>query len=754
MITFLKKYFPVLFILILVGVFFYKTFIYNLIPFPGDMLVGAYYPWLDYKWGSFVTSVPIKNPLISDVFSQFFIWKKIIADSIKNLQFPFWNIYSYSGYPLYANFHSGVLNPFNLLMVFFSQSCGWTLLVISQFLFSGLTMYLFLKKIYSKSLYAPLAGSITYAFSGFMITWSQFVTAGFAMIWLPLIFLNIENYFDTKKVKYILYLSILYFLTMTSGHIQALIYTFIISFCYFIYKYLKNNSTQKIYKLYWYALALFLSFLLMAIQLIPTIEMGKYSVRFEENYISGYNYGLLSLDRIVTLFAPDYFGNPTTFNFWGSFNYHETVSYSSILAIFALIFCIYNYKKLKNERFFLYVAIISLILVFDTFLGRMIYNFKIPLISTSAAGRLIFIYTFCISVLVAYFIKHLSIHNFKNTLRYYWGYFVYLGLVVLLTFLSYKNTLPVIDLQNNYSVAIRNLVIPLLISVCIIFVLIFIKNIKAKNILLIIILVIDLFRFGWKYLPFTSKDYLYPDTEITNYLKSDKTLFRIEKEKGPLMTPNVWSFYELQSTAGYDPMAIRDYSIFYQNKLNKQINGGSSRYSELDNYDPELLGEGNVKYLLALNYDDIDKISSDGQNLNYKIDKEEWEEVCRHKSVSILKNTKYKERLEVFDDQKANIKNIVYTPNKISIDVDTTTTNASLILRDTWYPGWKALINGKLVNIEKYQNIYRQINLIKGSNHVEFIYSPKFFYLGLCLSSIGAIILALLLYIKSKKNES
>lgn len=53
--------------LVLLAVFFNKVWLKGLVPFPGDLLVGAYYPWLEYKWG-YEVGVPIKNQLISDIF--------------------------------------------------------------------------------------------------------------------------------------------------------------------------------------------------------------------------------------------------------------------------------------------------------------------------------------------------------------------------------------------------------------------------------------------------------------------------------------------------------------------------------------------------------------------------------------------------------------------------------------------------------------------------------------------------------------
>ena len=219
------------------------------------------------------------------------------------------------------------------------------------------------------------------------------------------------------------------------------------------------------------------------------------------------------------------------------------------------------------------------------------------------------------------------------------------------------------------------------------------------------------------------------------------------------MTPNVWSMYGFQSTSGYDPMALKVYSTFYQKILNKDKNGGSSRYSELDNYDSISLGEANVKYLLALNYDNIDKISPTGTKLNYKIDKKNWQEVYQHKSVSILKNKDYKERFEVLNDINSTITNINYSPNKITLDVNSSKTNNILILRDTWYPGWQATVNNKAVDIDKYLNIYRQVDLVEGNNHVEFIYKPKSFIIGL-YTSVFTFILLISEFYKHRKNMS
>jgi len=76
----IKKLLPLFFLFVFVTLFLFKeTFIKGFVPVPADTLVGSYFPWLDYKWG-FTVGVPVKNPPISDVFSQFFIWKHQVMD--------------------------------------------------------------------------------------------------------------------------------------------------------------------------------------------------------------------------------------------------------------------------------------------------------------------------------------------------------------------------------------------------------------------------------------------------------------------------------------------------------------------------------------------------------------------------------------------------------------------------------------------------------------------------------------------------
>lgn len=165
---------------------YWRFFFFGEIPMPADTLIGAYFPWLDYKWG-YPVGVPVKNALISDVFSQFFLWKYLIVDIFKSGQIPLWNIYALSGTPILATYHSGVFNPFNLFL-FLPKFYGWGFYISLQTFAAMTGMYLLLG-FYAKNFWTKILGAGVFSLSGLMTTWAEFGTGVWAASMLPWIFL-------------------------------------------------------------------------------------------------------------------------------------------------------------------------------------------------------------------------------------------------------------------------------------------------------------------------------------------------------------------------------------------------------------------------------------------------------------------------------------------------------------------------------------------------------------------------------------
>jgi uncharacterized membrane protein YfhO len=76
----------------------------------------------------------------------------------------------------------------------------------------------------------------------------------------------------------------------------------------------------------------------------------------------------------------------------------------------------------------------------------------------------------------------------------------------------------------------------------------------------------------------------------------------------------------------------------------------------------------------------------------------------------------------------------------VKVDVETSSPGF-LILGDTYFPGWKANVDGKRVPIYRADYLLRAVAVEKGSHRVVFLYQPLSFRIGLGLTIISGVII-------------
>lgn len=92
------------------------------------------------------------------------------------------------------------------------------------------------------------------------------------------------------------------------------------------------------------------------------------------------------------------------------------------------------------------------------------------------------------------------------------------------------------------------------------------------------------------------------------------------------------------------------------------------------------------------------------------------------------------------------------TPQRIHIAVANPTDHtAVLVLRDTFYPGWQATLDGNPVPIERADTLFRGVRVSPGQHTVTFTYRPLSVYVGIAIS--GAAWAALALVITRRPRE-
>lgn len=785
------KSFPILTLILIISSVYYKFFVFGKIPFPGDLLIGSYFPWLDYY------KMPVQNPLISDVFSQLILWKYMAIDSFKAGQWPLWNPYSFMGTPLLANYQSAVLYPINVLLLL-PKYFGWGLYIYSQTLIASLTFYLFISQIV-KSKIARLTGAIIFSLGGLMTTWLELGTFVHAMAWLPLAMYSLRKFILIKKFRFMLLLIISLSLTILSGNAQITTYSFIIVMLYSSWLLRKKYSLMTLLIFF----SLLISISLTSLQLLPSFDLLQNSIRRTESYTAKSNFGLLEIKDILKFFIPDYFGNEVTRNYWGSLNYAETNGFLGILTLPLLIYALFKLRS-KDGYFFSLLLLLGLIFTFNNPISSTFYNLKIPLLTSSYASRMLFIILLSSSIITSLSIDQLWKNKDFNFIQkiILWSWFAILGVIIgtLLTYYYVWNALKsapnelyfkIYSSSNDYAlqnflIAIKNSLIPLaFLSVILIVSLIlnlklsFFKKYRLKILLIIIFIIsiLDLGRYFLKYNPFVSNNFIFPETPALEFLQKQKGLFRVGREHAEVLPPNTWIAYNLQSYEGYDPIYLNDYGKFMHFLNGGDIRDGTStRYAELtSNYDSSYLDSANAKYFIAILRDKEGRIP--GDLLDYRFQETNFKLVFKNRSSAILENPNAKERIyfakniitfpakkiadifmedKNFDPRKTialseniNISRITgegdaiisyYSPNKVVIETQTTSDEV-LILADQYENGWEARIDGNITKISPANLIFRAIKVPTGKHEVVFNYFPKSFENGLRISTITILFL-------------
>lgn len=782
-----RFFYPGLLILVVIGLY-YKLFIFGKIPFPGDLLVTSYSPWLDYY------KFPVQNPLISDVFSQFYIWKSLSVEIFKNGFFPLWNPYSFIGTPLLATYHSAVLYPLNILLLL--KTYGWGLFIFSQTLIAALSMYLLLS-LWVSSQMARITGALIFSFGSLMTTWLEFGTAVHAISWLPLSLYIVYTYLENYKLRFLYGLVFSLSLTILAGNPQITIYTFFVVLLFSFSELLHKRKLLSI-QAGLLSIAILFSIFICSIQLLPSLDLLQKSIRAGDSYIQENNFGLLPLKESLKFFSADYYGNPVTRNYWGFLNYSETSPFVGTLSLPLLIYAFLYLKR--NLIFYLFsgLLLLSLLLSFNNPISILIFKLKIPLLTLSYASRMLFLVNLSVAVISALSLdnidNHLQDKKFSKSLLYSTAVLIGItvGTVAVIYLVKaiiqgssskFYTSFYLNDAEysiSNYYTALRNMILPIF-YLTILFV---VSKLLRKNLLcllLVTFLIFDLGRYFLKYNPFVDSHFIYPKTPGIEFLQKQSGLFRVGREHAEVLPPNTWTQYNLQSLEGYDPFYLSEYAKFMHFLNDGDLRTGSTgRYAELSaKYSSPFLDAANIKYFVGIGRDNEGRIP--GDLLNYKFKEAKYRPVFKDKSFNILENPSAMPRVyfissvisktslpEVrsylmlnpgFDptkeavvlgktnslyilDSKAEI--LKYSANQIRVSVQAPN-DSFLILADQFEEGWHAKIDNQESKIFRANLVFRGLEIPRGNHEILFYYLPGSFLWGASASSITLVLLALLL---------
>ena len=99
-------------------------------------------------------------------------------------------------------------------------------------------------------------------------------------------------------------------------------------------------------------------------------------------------------------------------------------------------------------------------------------------------------------------------------------------------------------------------------------------------------------------------------------------------------------------------------------------------------------------------------------------------------------------------ESRSSVEYVKYLANESEIKV-TTDKEGLLFVSDSFFPGWQASVDNNESKIYKADFAFRAVYVTKGEHIVRFIYKPDSFSLGLKISAVTLVLLALIgVYLK------
>ena len=765
--SFFKNYFGIIIACLITFSFFLPKLIQGKVPIPADVILGLYHPWRDLAFDGFnIGKFPTKNPLITDPVLQTYPWRLLTINNIKQQNLPLWNPYSFSGQPLLANIQSAPFSIFNILFLVLPFKIAWSLQIILPFILTSLFMFLFLKNL-NLSIPASIFGASILPFSGFFIAWFTWGTIITTALWLPLILLSINKLYYRISIFWFIVLILAFSQTVFSGHWQTAFYVFFASVIFLIFKFYQS---KKIKNTALVLASLIIGILICFVQILPAIEFIKFSAReIDQGYFPNRADWFLPLQNLIQLVAPDYFGNPATYNYWGIWNYAEFVSYIGIAPLVLALLGIF-YKS-KNIKFVLILFASSLILALSNPISKIPYLMQWPFLSSLQPSRIIFLLSFSLVILSAYGMDFL-LNTKKNKKLFLAIIVILISIIILISYTIFlKSNFSIINNIDTAKVAQKNLILPAVVAL-VVFLIFILNYLNIPKIVIILtfflITIFELFRFGYKFTSFSKLSWIFPKTNITDYLKNQNRPFRILATDRRIFNGNTSGVYRIETVGGYDPLYLADYAKLVSTWQSQKVTqpGSFNRIVTPQNYSSKFINLLNVEYIITfdeLTESSFRKVFQEGETKIFKNknvlprvfftnevvqlqSRNQELEMLLDKDFDIKKSATSTEFNFLIKDLIARADIIDYNDQSFKI-ITTSNETAPLIISNVYYPGWQALIDNNKADIQRVNFMLQGIIVPKGKHEVEIFFKPRSFYNGLYISVFAVMTTGLITFI-------
>jgi hypothetical protein len=712
---------------------------------------------------------------VQDMMVQNYPFRDFFARNLRAGTLPLWDAAINCGFPLFAEGQAGPLYPFNVATSFLPTYAAISLNIVFHFWLAGAAMYGLLR-FWRAAPAAALTAGLSYALSGYMIVRAMSPNFIDVCAWLPLLILLLSLAAREGRLVYWLGATLVLALQLLAGHPQAAAYGLLSGLAYGVYL---GVSARKPIS-YYAALACvpLVAVALAAVQLLPTFELTRLSIRSQGVSWNQFINMSLPPERLIELLLPNLHGNSAYGTYWG----REAGFFIQLCPFIGALPLVLAWVALRQRReepvgFFAVLAAAGLVLSIGQYTGFFNLLYEIPgLHFFRIPTRFLLWFALATSALCGLGVDQLLRQSAGTRVR---GRVFVMMLALAAGAVLYLNS--AVFLADNtwlvetggaefarYAWYMRFDALRLLIVLVVAYVLLTEGGRRYAGIIAPVVVFVELYTFAADFNGTINPEvYTRPPATARAILSDNKSiqpprvLSLVNERNAPFDWHGGWAV-DLSSYRRYNE-TLRLYSGGLYG-LGNALPGWSplhlSRHWEFARAYPGVARVAGIEYVVhygALRiesakpiYDGDIQVSRLGNSYprayiaaGYEVVADAQERLRRLRrgaGVGYREVLLEREPASVYGDGRTlgRAEIIHYEPEEVVLRLHEHA-GGYLLLSDTFYPGWRAWVDGVESDIMVANHVFRAVAVAPSANEVRFRYEPESFRTGLWISAIASI---------------
>ncbi len=748
---------------VLLGYLFRDALLHGYVLGQADFLL-TLVPWEAHR----PVGLRVHNPLLGDIPALTYPFLFHAREAVRSGELPLWASGIGAGQPFLAAYQTAVFSPFTLFDYALPFPQGMAVDVAARLYIGGLGMFWFLRAM-PLGLGAAMFGGVAFLLNPFSMVWLEHPLSAVAAF-LPWLLYTVREAIERMSARAAAAVATVTTFTLLAGHPETAFKVVLFTAIYALYRAVCRPE-QRIRAIAIVAAAFVLGTLIASVQIVPFLEYLRESriLSYRQDAARTFNYTQPA--AFVTAFVPDFYGTPLRRRYLlNGTNYCEQQVYAGIITlVFAALGAAHRPRR-WTALFFGGAAVASALIMYVPQAAQFMTT-ALPPLKVAVISRFGLLFVTSLIVAAAIGVDAVVDSGAWPLPDRSWRPVV-LALVagatcsaIVVAFLIGQHTF-LVD-QRHWTLTLRSVgqSSELLIASLVVVWLASQFRRPAVGGLAVCLLAVDLLAFGDGFHALTPREITFPEVAELSTIKADHEIVRVAGWNNALL-PNTSLVYELQDYRSYDGIGVRRYNRL----LDAGFHFNGSTHLLVSAGAPEFLDLLNIKYVigprdLELPVDRFGLLI-DGPTRVYQNQRVQARATLADSVVvragddalRAIRSGIDLTRTAIVDAPLAALEQPDPTRGEVGsarisyygnhrVTVETEADGRRLlVLRDVYYPGWVATIDGAPTPIRLANAAFRAVSVPAGRHRVDFVYQPASFRYGVVGSAVGvAVVMAMVL---------